>query len=495
LTENRASVLAAFLVLLAIVSVPVFSTVLPPLVDYPNHLARLHLIAEGGNQFYAVRWAPLPDLAVDLVVPPFARIVPLEWAGKLFLILTFALMAGGAVWLNRVATGRWRWWPLLAFLLLYDRILLWGFLNYLFGLGIALCGLAIWLSLDDRPAFRVTASSLVALACFFSHIEAFGIYALAIAGIELPRVLSLPRAHFYRDAAQRIALAGIQFVVPAILFLFCQPPSAGGPISYGNVFRKADLLFSVFDNYSRPFDVACFALFVALFGILAWRGRLTIAPRLGIALAILVSAYLALPSQMMTGSGVDRRLPVALFLILIAAMAPALSRRMAIVVGAAVVTIFVLRMVVIEAVWLKADSIYAADLAVIDSLPQGAKLAVAYPPDDVNASAIPELHVATLAVARREAFVPTLFAYPTQQPIALRPPYDALAGDTSSNWIWDGFVDRNDQERAASALALKDYDFVVFTDRQPFTVPPDKCLEARAATPTFQLFAVRRACF
>jgi hypothetical protein len=231
-----------------------------------------------------------------------------------------------------------------------------------------------------------------------------------------------------------------------------------------------------------------------LFGVLAWRRQLTIAPRLGMALAILFAAYLALPSQMMTGSGVDRRLPVALFLMLIAATAPTLPRRAAILVSAAVATIFIARMAVIEAVWLKADGVYAADIAVIDSLPQGAKLAVAYPPDDVNASAIPELHVATLAVARREALVPTLFAYPTQQPIARHPPYDALAGETSANWIWDGFVDRNDQERAASAVALKDYDFVVFTDRQPFSVPPDKCLERRAATPTFQLFKIIRDC-
>ena len=122
-------VIAGFAALLAIVSAPLFSTVLPPLVDYPNHLARLHLIAEGGNNFYAVRWAPLPDLAADLIVPALAQIMPLALAGKLFVLLIFALTAGGAAWLNRAATGRWRVWPLLAFLLLYYRVLLWGFLN------------------------------------------------------------------------------------------------------------------------------------------------------------------------------------------------------------------------------------------------------------------------------------------------------------------------------------------------------------------------------
>src|SRR5580692_11202720 len=118
----------AFIALLAVVSAPVFSTVLPPLVDYPNHLARMHLIAEGGNEFYAVRWAPLPNLAEDLIVPALTHLMPLEIAGKLFLVITFALIAGGTLWLNRVVSGAWRWWGLLGFLLLYDRILLWGFL-------------------------------------------------------------------------------------------------------------------------------------------------------------------------------------------------------------------------------------------------------------------------------------------------------------------------------------------------------------------------------
>ncbi|HUI34999.1 MAG TPA: hypothetical protein VLX67_05720, partial [Stellaceae bacterium] len=63
---DAARIFAAFALLLAAVAAPLFSTVLPPLVDYPNHLARLQLIASGGNEFYAVRWAPLPDLAADL---------------------------------------------------------------------------------------------------------------------------------------------------------------------------------------------------------------------------------------------------------------------------------------------------------------------------------------------------------------------------------------------------------------------------------------------
>jgi hypothetical protein len=494
--EGRNVVVAVFVVLLAIASIPLFSTVLPPLVDYPNHLARLHLIAEGGNQFYAVRWAPLPDLAADLIVPSLVRIMPLDLAGKLFLVLTFALIAGGTVWLNRAATGCWRLWSLLAFLLLYDRILLWGFINYLFGLGLALCGLALWLSLDDRPGWRAAGASLIALACFLSHIAAFGVFALAIAGVELPPLLRLWRGGGHRVFAGRIAVAAVPFVLPAILFLFGQPPSESGPVNYGHLARKADLLFSVFDNYNRPFDIACLALFVALFGVLAWRRRLWMAPRLGVALAILFVAYLALPSQMMTGSGVDRRLPITLFLLLIAGTAPVppLPRRVAIVLRLAVATVFIARMAVIETVWLQADRLYASDLAVIDALPRGVTLAVAYPPRDVNAGAIPQIHVATLAAARREGFVPTIFAYRAQQPLVLRPPFDALAGRTSPARLWAAFVERDRNEQWAAAAVLKDYDFIVFADRDPFAVPPNSCLDPILSTPRFQLFAVRPGC-
>ncbi len=38
--------------------------------------------------------------------------------------------------------------------------------------------------------------------------------------------------------------------------------SSTGRIIYANPLRKLDLLFSVFDNYSRPFDVVCFVLIV-----------------------------------------------------------------------------------------------------------------------------------------------------------------------------------------------------------------------------------------
>jgi hypothetical protein len=478
--------------LLALFSVPIFSTVLPPLSDYPNHLARFWILATGGNAFYAVHWAPLPNLAGDLVVPLLARLMPFDLAGKLFLVMIFALLVGGAASLNRVANGGWRLWPLLTVAFLYNRQFLWGFVNYLFGLSVAICGAALWLRLEPTRAWlRLLASALVALLCFFSHIAAFGLYALIILGIELQPVIAEWRIRHWPALGRRAALFAAQFLIPAAIILASWRSVAGGGISYARLWRKPDLLFSVFDTYNRPFDVACFVLLLILLGVLAWRRRLHIASRLMPALALVFAAYLLLPSRLLSGSGLDHRIPVALFVLLVAASAPRFpSGKTAMIVGSAAAIVLLARLVVVESIWLDADRVYTADLAAIDALSAGAKLAVAYPGEAVNATAIPETHLPVLAVARREAFVPTLFAYPAQQPIALNPPYDRLAAAATPFELWSAFMIGNAEARQRVSAALAEYDAIVFVDRRPFTLPAQRCLRPLSARPTFRIFAL-----
>jgi len=472
--------------------VPLFSTVLPPLFDYPNHLARMHLLSEGGNQFYAVHWGPLPNLAQDLIVPPLARLMPLDIASKLFLVAIFGLITGATIWLNRLVTGTWRMWPLLAFLLLYNRTFLWGFLNYLFGVGVALVGTALWLALEHKRWWlRTLTSSLVALACYLSHIVAFGFYALVIIGVELSPGWTELRARRWAPLSRRMLIAGVQFVIPAMLFLGYWHPAAAGT-SYAAFWRKTDLLFSVFDNYDRAFDIVCFALFVGLLGWLAAMRRLGLTPRLASATGLVFAAYLLLPSQLHGGSGADHRLPIAIFLLLIAASAPEFpNRRAAAAIAGATAVLLVVRLTYIEYAWLRADRVYSADLAGLDMLPRGAKVAVAYPATAVNFAPIPELHLAVLAIARREAFVPTLFAYEGQQPIALRPPYAALANAATPPELWDLVRASHDTaETEGRRQALLHYDFVAVVGGRPQDVLQTGCLRSFVKQPNFEILTV-----
>jgi hypothetical protein len=277
--------------------------------------------------------------------------------------------------------------------------------------------------------------------------------------------------------------------VPALLLIFWRH-GGSGPLAF-NLVRKPDLLFSIFDNYDRRFDVICFALFLLLLLGLAATRRLGPAPVLRLPLVLVTLAYLVMPSQLFGASGADHRLPVALFLLLIAGSAPASpGARMEQAAGAALALMFLLRLGVVERVWLRADQIYRDDLAALDLLPEGAKLALAAPPRTVQAGGIPALHLPVLAIARRHAFVPTLFAYAGQQPVALTPAGAALAAKDDTAALWTALTEPG----GALPAALKSYDFVVLIDTAPFAVPANECLAPVRLNPSFQLFAIRPDC-
>ena len=53
---------------------PFFFIQIPPLQDYPNHLARIHVLTQiqaspALQEYYKVQWAPLPNLAMYLLSP------------------------------------------------------------------------------------------------------------------------------------------------------------------------------------------------------------------------------------------------------------------------------------------------------------------------------------------------------------------------------------------------------------------------------------------
>ena len=123
-------------------------------------------------------------------------------------------------------------------------------------------------------------------------------------------------------------------------------------------------------------------------------------------------------------------------------------------------------------------------------LPRGAKLAVAYPASAVNFVPIPEVHLAVLAVARREVFVPTLFAYEGQQPIAVKPSYGTLADAATPQDLWGVVVPGRNAARTAGPRALQQYDFVAVTGGASSDDLPNQCLRPFFKRPAFEIFTV-----
>jgi hypothetical protein len=483
-----------FAALLAVAAVPVLVSRDLPLFDYPNHLARLHVLAAWSDsadlqRFYAVAWRPLPNLAMDLLVPPLAPVLPLAWAGKAFVLITLFLLAAGAALLHRVLFGTWSAWSCLAFLLLYSRVLLWGFLNYLFGLGLGLIAFAVWVALARRPAgLRLAVASIFALAVFFAHLLAYGLLAVLMLGHAAGRALQ--RRGSPRRAVGEFLIA-VAALVPALAVLaLATPGSAGGTIGFGHFARKLDLLFSVFDNYNRPFDIAGFVLVIAALAVAFWRGWVRIETSMALPLTLLTLVYLAMPSRLATAYGADHRLPLLLGLVVVAASGWRRGARGQRLFLSAALALFLARIAVVTASWQASDRVYGPALAALDHLPEGSRLAVAYPVEALHSQPTPLTHFPTLAVARRDAFVPTLFAFPTQQPITLRPGYRALADRLSPQRLWNAFAGDGPALDQSESDALGAYYHIVFVGRAPFVPPTTPTLAPVFLAPRFALYSI-----
>src|SRR5262249_8987103 len=112
LVSSRAMEVVLVALATAIVLVPVVVYPLPPLADYPNHLARMHVIASIGSdpdlaRYYDIHWQIIPNLIMDFVVPPFARLVDIYHAGQAFTVICVLLVASGIFALNRSLFGGW----------------------------------------------------------------------------------------------------------------------------------------------------------------------------------------------------------------------------------------------------------------------------------------------------------------------------------------------------------------------------------------------------
>src|ERR1700709_850360 len=212
LGSDRSVAIVVFAALAAASLLPVLLTPIPAMVDYPNHLARMYILSRNGmpdaNPYYEVAWALYPNLAMDLLIPQMARSFGVEDATRLFLLVSQILIVGGAVALERVVKGRIQLAGFAALMFLYCLPFSWGFVNFEFGLGVALCGIAVYLRLAERAwPVRFVVNAVFVAALFAAHFFALGVYGATLGLHELWRAYD--RKVRYRDAALRLALLAI----------------------------------------------------------------------------------------------------------------------------------------------------------------------------------------------------------------------------------------------------------------------------------------------
>ena len=515
--------IATYLVLVTLALSPLLWASVPPLVDYPDHLARMWILAQNGAlpklaSNYSVDWRVLPDLAMDLVVPPLAQILPLETAGRIFIALTLLSLLAGTVALHRVLYGRTGLWPLAALLFLYNAAFFWGFLNCLFGIGISLLAFSGWIaSREWRSAPRIVLFGAVASMLFFLHLFAFCLYGLAIGSYECGQRLAA------RERSLRglfgLCMASLQFIPGLALWIASLAKAGPRYMEYGNLGAKVYALQSPFTfgpqavALDKIFLVFCLGLTATAIASRAFK----LAPEMRLTLVAMILAAVAMPNWMSGSWLADIRIPVAIPFVLIASSTLDTSRiRGAGWFAIAAVALLILRVWAVSEGWHDTDARFAefrtaarvikpgARLLVVDDTPKGEREADGAPSFLAERWDETYSHMAALAVIDRSAFIPYLFTGWTSVAAAERNAglFQSQAAPLSSAMLLEAASAAPGDPRYAERDFLgevpywggwpRHFDFVLWID---FTSPPPiylGLLEPVTEGSFFRIYRVQR---
>jgi len=433
--SDRSPATVVFALLAAASLLPVLLTPIPAMVDYVNHLSRMYILSQDGmpdaNPYYAVVWALYPNLAMDLMVPWMARLVSVENAARLFLLLSQLLIVGGALAFERVVKGRVQLAGFAALMFLYCLPFTWGFVNFEFGLGVMLWGAAAYLTVAERAwPVRFVVNAVFVTGLFAAHFFALGIYGATLGLYELWRAWD--RKVSYGGVASRLVV----LAVPVLALLVLMRLTSGSIGSEGTAWNfafKPIWPFRIMNGYNLTVSAASAVALLASLYVAAKRGVLKLEPA-GIWLAAGFSLlYLAIPSKLFGTSFVDLRMIPAAALIIPAFCSLSLpSRRWTAAALTIVAAITLANLTTVYVVWLSYRADYAAIIESFHKIDRSARVLVASsgegedPPFN-DLTQYPMAYAPTLAVHEANAFVPNLFTEVGKQPVRARSSVQRLA--------------------------------------------------------------------
>lgn len=432
--------------LCVILLLPLVLVDVPPLLDYPNHLARATVLAFGGSDpilslMYTQHWSIIPNLGTDLVLPSLMQILPVHLAGRVVIGCVILLPVIGTIAYSRATFGARSAWPLASGLVAYNATLLLGFLNFLAAIGIALLLAAAWLAWRDRyPRRLLTLAAIGTIALFFCHLMGLVFFYLLIAGYELARLWS-HRVHA-SVMLTRIAATLPIIAPPLVLYLLSPLAPVATEIEYASLADKTRQLIFPFANYLLPLDIATGCIVVAfLLACIATR-RCRIGFIAGTAMVLVAVLYLATPWAFKGTYFLDIRFLIMLGFLLFGALLPTnLPRNVRIVAITGFTLLFGVRMATVGYAWHQHQRDVADLRSVTATVQPGERIYIAsVPPEDAPAywqdgplarmlsnGIRLDYHLPALLLIEHRAYWPFLFDNPSQQPIETLQPYRGLA--------------------------------------------------------------------
>ena len=437
--------LTGVLILGALLLAPIWIAAFPPLLDYPNHLARAFVLAHLNDsqfsfqQFYRSDWGAYPYLGMDASLAALGRLFSIETAGRVFLSLCALALPGAAWFFLRQAQPEAEAASLWSLLIAFNVFFLEGFLNFDLSLAVGFLALGMWLRWLAKPGTGRWIAALAAFtALYFTHLLGFG-----IAGLIVVAYLALSRRPL-RDWLWSGALA-----LPG-LALYLHSSRVGlsaSKIVFHGWEDKMDSLGMILHGYWPWLDWISLAALAVWFLAAWWRNPEFHWDMKWIAIAaFLFALFWVIPWMWGEGSDLDIRVLPFLF---VAILATARAGRRAKTLVAIPILLFAVRTVSVGRHFMEVQPELAGLARSFDAVPRDT-LVLPIVEGDEDPIDRPFTHFWAYGVIRRGWFSPYLMDAPGQTPMRI----------IHESYTPDGFWNLLYEEPPDWRQVQNDYDYV-----------------------------------
>ena len=348
-----------------------------PITDLPGHMGRYAVQLNAGHaplldRWYTIRWRPIGNLGVDLLMIPLGHLIGIEPAAKLIVTLIPPLSAAGFLLVARETHRTLPPTAAFALPLAMGYPFHFGFVNFAFSMALAFLAFGLWLRMARLGQMRARAIAFVVVAVLVWLAHAFG---WAVLGLLCFAAALVARHAERRGVVRTLWHAGLDclpLAVPLLLMLAWRSGGTGASGGFFDWYGKYGWLQSALRDHWKPLDGDSAELLVLLVGLGAI-GVFRFERTLLVATVVLTLAYCALPQIALGSHYADMRLAPYLFATALLALGTKANRPpiLSTVVAVAALLFWAVRIGATTASLYLHGVDYDRQLAAIDHIPGG----------------------------------------------------------------------------------------------------------------------------
>ena len=371
--------LAIVLVVLATM-IPLIYPPIPPLVDLLGHMGRYRVELDQSpylQRYYDYHWAAIGNLGVDLLIVPLGKLLGLEPAVKLIVMLIPPLTAAGFLWVAREVHGRIPPTVFFALPFIYGYPFLFGFVNFTLSVALAFLAFGLWLRLGrlERTTLREWLFVPISLVVFFCHTYGWGLLGLLCFSADAVRLHD--RGRSWWRAGIEAALHTSVMALPIFVMLIWRSETHGGQtVDWFDWKVKWHWIYSALRDRWKWLDIGSLVAAALVFLFAIFSRKLTLSRNLAFSAIVLAVSFAIIPRIVFGSAYADMRLVPYLIAVAVIAIrfrgAP--DRRTAHVLAALGLLFFATRTAANTVSLGMAADDQSAKLKAIEVMPRGARV-------------------------------------------------------------------------------------------------------------------------